>query len=209
MNSQPKRRAISRRGCFIPLLLMMALSVGACSLVALNIEDVLRFAYRSLDVSQPPQPADVLVALGGSGGTREARAVELYHEGYAPLVLVSGTAGHLNMERGLAVIEASDIPDEAVIINGRATNTYDEAQQVIEILISLDAESALIITDAHHTRRAMATYLHLLDGRPIELTFVAAIPDILNPDRWWEYEFWQEIAKEFLKLPYYWFVYGV
>ncbi len=207
MSTQPKRRAVSRRAVFI-LLLLLPLSVSACALAALNIEDVLRSAYRFLDVSEPPQAADVIVALGGSGGTREARAVELYHEGYAPLVLVSGSIGE-NMERGLVVIEASDLPEDAVIINRGATNTYDEAQQVIEILMSLDAQSALIVTDAHHTRRAMATYLHVLDGRPIELTFVAAIPDILDPDRWWEYEFWQEIAKEFIKLPYYWFVYGV
>jgi uncharacterized SAM-binding protein YcdF (DUF218 family) len=162
--------------------------------------------YKYLNLSQQPQIADVIVVLGGSDGHREAFAVDLYDQGFAPQILASGHAG--SMSSGLNIIAKSDVPKDALSINDQATSTYDEAQQVLEILIQMNAHSALIVTDRYHTHRALATYRHVFQGHNIELTIVSPEDGILA-ESWWQSKWSNQIALEFLKMPYYWAVYGI
>lgn len=161
--------------------------------------------YTYLDVSQTPQPANAIIVLGGSGGRREQLAVELFKQGYAPLVLISGHAG--SMEIGLNLIR-SVVPEAALIINDQATSTYDEAQQILILLSELDIQSALIVTDAFHTRRARATYLHVFGDHDIEIRMISPDPEIV-PSNWWISKYSDFVVTEYAKMLYYWVAYGV
>ncbi len=166
--------------------------------------------YTYLDVSQPPQSADVIVVLGGSTGWREEYAAQLYQEGYAPYIVISGYPDTVEFMRN--VILTSGIPEDHLIIDDQPPNTFVEAQQTLEILLDLDADSALIVTDEHHSRRAVATYHRVFGDAPIMLTFVSPEPlefGLFDPARWWESPFWNSISAEFIKLPFYWLVYRV
>src|SRR6516165_11587068 len=46
---------------------------------------------------RPPEKANAIVVLGGDGGERSRRAQALYHEGYAPIIVLTG------LENGSAV----------------------------------------------------------------------------------------------------------
>ena len=193
-----------RRGCFV-LILTVVTVIVIIGIFAYPLW--LPQIYKYLDVSEPPQKADVLVVLGGSYGRRETFAVELYKEGYAPRILVSGGDDE-SLQQGLSIIRESGIPENALLVNDQATSTYDEAQQVLDLLLQTDAKSALIVTDPFHTRRALATYKHVFQGHNITLTIVSPDENI-DPNSWWISGFKDEIMTELIKLPYYWLVYGV
>lgn len=164
------------------------------------------FIYRYLDVSQLPRQADVIVVLGGGNGSRERYAAELYHQGYAPLVLVSGHSS--TMSYGLEIIAASDVPLENVLINSQATTTYNEAEQVLAMLLELQAASALIVTNRSHTRRAIATYNRVFASQDILLTIVAP-DDGEYANSWLSSPHHRQVLLEYPKMFYYWLVYGV
>ncbi len=158
--------------------------------------------YAFLDVSQPPQPADFLVMLGG-GSERADKVVALYQEGYAPYVICSG--GHPTVDDDLNTLKKGGIPVGKIIINDHATSTWDEAQQVMRILQMKKARSALIVTSAWHTRRAQATYQKFNSGVPIPLIFVPSEP-APEANGWWKY-WWirNPILMEYIKLVDYFF----
>lgn len=166
----------------------------------------LPYLFLYLDVSQPPQKADFIVILGG-GNERAERAAELYQQGYTSQIIVSGGKSFTRDYYDL-MIEAS-VPHDAIIVNDGATSTWDEAEQVLAILREKDAQSALIITDSIHTRRARATYQSLNNDSSIQLTFVAAVTD-LSPDTWWKSRYaTRYVLSEYIKMVYYFLRYGV
>lgn len=163
-------------------------------------------AYTFLDVSQPPRQADIIVVLGGGGTDRPELGAYLYQEGYAPRVLVSGYAG--SMEYAVDIVAETGIPDSALLVNDTATSTYDEAQQVLAMLLDLDVSSVMIVTSPSHSRRALATYQHVFAGHNIELTIVSP-DDGIDASAWWKSERSRQITEEYIKMVYYFMAYGV
>jgi uncharacterized SAM-binding protein YcdF (DUF218 family) len=161
--------------------------------------------YSYLDVSRSPREADAIVVLGG-GRNRTEHAATLYAEGYAPQVIVSGNFSG-SPGNDIATVHER-VPRNAVLINDQATNTYDEAEQVLAILLEIDARSALIVTDRSHTRRARATYHHVFSGHEIELTMVSP-DDSIEASSWWKTKGVGRIAMEYPKMLYYLIAYGV
>lgn len=162
--------------------------------------------YIYLNVSQQPSPADVIVVLGGGDGPRERYAVQLYQQGFAPIILVSGYGD--SVPNSINLIRDGGVPERRLLINDKATSTYNEAQQVLNLLIEMDAHSALIVTDAIHTRRARATYLHVIAEHNIKITMVSPNPDI-EPSTWWNSKHSDFVITEYAKMLYYWVAYGV
>lgn len=162
--------------------------------------------YTYLNKSQPAKTADIIVVLGGSNGRREAFALTLYNQKYAPKILVSGHRE--TMKNGLNLIEKSNLPKEALLINDQATTTYDEAQQILNRLIEIHAKSVLIVTDQFHTRRASATYQKVFQEYDIKLTFVS-LETTIDSKNWWQTGLRPFIELEYLKILYYWFAYGI
>lgn len=132
--------------------------------------------------------------------------MQLYQQGFAPNILVSGYADTL--PHSMNLISESGVPESRLLINDKATSTYNEAQQVLKLLIEADAHSALIVTDAFHTRRARATYLHVFGDHDIEIRMISPDPGI-EPSTWWNSKYSDFVVTEYAKMLYYWVVYGV
>lgn len=182
------------------------LSVSAIVCIVVTASHWLPSLYTSLDVSDAPRPADVILILGGGGPYRPRTAVDLYRRDLAPRIIVSGNTD--GMKEAIGIVVGAGIPADAIIINDKATNTFDEAQQVLEILRELEATSALIVTDATHTRRARATYRHVFRDSEIRLTFVASESE-MDASNWWRSKESAQVPLEYLKMFYYWVAYGV
>ena len=60
----------------------------ACAMVVI----FLAFGGRYLVVNQTPVKSDVIIVLGGGSRDRVQRAVELFRQGYAPALIMSGGA---------------------------------------------------------------------------------------------------------------------
>ena len=191
-------------GGTISRLLFYSISFGV--LLILSHPLWLPIVILCLDVSKTPRIVNTIVVLGGGSGRRSTYASELYHKGYAQTIIVSGYVGY--MERDIRILQQQQIPNNNVIINDRATNTFNEAQQVIEILIHNNLQSALIVTDKFHSRRALATYRHIAHEQSIELTVVSP-DDNIDPSSWWKPVLKSSIVQEIIKIPYYWIAYGV
>lgn len=166
-----------RRSRWTPLPIALALVVLLLASNA-NVSDAL---MRSLEWQYlPPEPvpeADAIVLLGGATeralpprpgvdlneeGDRVLYAAELYLAGKAPVLLVSG--GHWDY---LPPSEAEDImkiliklgvPLEAIVLEPRSVNTYENALFSKEILNRLGSKRVLLVTSAVHMPRSMAIF---------------------------------------------------
>ena len=162
--------------------------------------------YIYLDQSEAPRSADAIVLLGGSDNHRALYASQLYQEGFAPKILISGQS--IKMDYVVNLVVESGIPQSSMLINDQATSTYDEAQQVLATLESEGVQSAIIVTNRYYTRHSRATYVHVFQGHDISLNFVS--PDAgIESAAWWQSRNNSIIAAEYLKIPYYLLRYGI
>lgn len=79
-----------------------------------------------LVVEDPPAQADVIVILGGDGPPRAAQAAKLWHEGMAPLVLVTGY-GDCDFIRDMLVrlgVDSAAVSTECLSLNTWENATF-------------------------------------------------------------------------------------
>ncbi len=148
------------------------------------------FSYtlaRSLEwqyLPQQPMPqADAIVVLGGgtesaqyprqmvevnSAGDRVLYAAQLYKEGKAPAILVSG--GNITWLYGRSMTPAQemadilhrlDVPDDAIWLQSNSRNTQEDAELSTALLKEKGAKRVLLVTSAIHMPRAVALFKHL------------------------------------------------
>lgn len=121
-------------------------------------------------VCHAPCEADIIFLPGGPGDEPCLKAAELYHAGYAPLILPSGKFAitkaayegpeatewahmkHLLMAKG--------VPPEAILKEDEATYTWQNAQfsRRVTDAMGLCIRTALLVCKAHHARRALTYY---------------------------------------------------
>ena len=98
------------------------------------LQDITEFIF----LQDKPKKADVIFIPGSNEGDLARRAAELYHEGYAPLIVPSGKyakwIGH-NLVKEYetesdyfeAILLHEGVPQEAVLKEREATYTYENA----------------------------------------------------------------------------------
>jgi uncharacterized SAM-binding protein YcdF (DUF218 family) len=122
-------------------------------------------------------PADVILVPGGSAPAQIQRAVALYRAGIAPWILPSG-GGNPRLDRWPSewayyrhFAVAAGVPADAILKEDRAANTLENARFSWEALRTrgIAVERAVLVTKAHHARRALLTYQAVF---PSPITFV-------------------------------------
>jgi vancomycin permeability regulator SanA len=146
------------------------LTVGLLCLVALVC---LAFAvtYWAIDRRSgldDSAPADVILVLGSavwpneqpspSLRARTERAIELYQQGYAPYLLLSGGLGRYppaeaEVMRRLAV--EAGIPQEALILDLEAHSTWESMEKARDIMEQEGWQTAIIVSDPFHIERSL------------------------------------------------------
>lgn len=113
-----------------------------------------------LIAAEPLEPADAIVVLAGQSSTRAERAVELYRAGLAPRLIVSDERIRTHglsatwAELYRAGVARLPVPESVVTILPLSTSTYDEAVWSREVLRQHGLRSAIVVTDAFHSRRS-------------------------------------------------------
>lgn len=127
--------------------------------------------YRAIDERSSrdeARAADVILVLGSavwpneqpspSLRARTQQAIELYHEGYASHLILSGGLGRFPPEeaevmRRLA-LEAG-IPDQALVLDKEARSTRESLLQAGEIMRARGWKTAVIVSDPFHLKRSL------------------------------------------------------
>lgn len=125
-------------------------------------------------------PAEAIVLLGGGtrpqlpprpmsemneAGDRLVHAAHLYHAGKAPRIIVTGGAIELygsvvpEAEAMRELLVALGVPDDAIVSEDRARNTYENALYVREILEEQGIDEVLLVTSALHMPRSVAIFV--------------------------------------------------
>ncbi len=119
-----------------------------------------------LFIEQLPETADIILVPGGSSPELMLRAIELWQEGWAPVILPSGgpnpRIGDFATEWAWFASMAGDagVPESAILREDRAANTFENArfsrQRILEQ--GMEVGKAILVTKAFHARRALMTY---------------------------------------------------
>lgn len=166
-----------------PRLAVLSLTIALILLLAGGNGFVATYLVRSLEwqnlPSNPLPTADAIVVLGGGvkpqipprpwvdvadAGDRVLYGAQLYREGKAPLVILSG--GRIEWKGGgpaesadMAKIAAAlGVPASAILQDPTSLNTYENAVNVRKILQARGLRRILLVTSAMHMPRSLLIF---------------------------------------------------
>ena len=160
------------------------------------------FPQQVLTVDSGPVKADAFVVLGGTVD-RPVRAAELFKEGEAHKILVSGFGNAVSNEHTL---ERDGVPKTDIILESKSRTTRENAEFSIALLRQMGAHKVIIVTSWYHSRRALACFEHYAPditfySRPSYFAYARA--------EWRPKGVSGFVRAEYLKLAGYWAHYGV
>lgn len=144
--------------------------------------------------------ADAIFVLAGTRLERPLEAVDLYREGWAPVIALSpGTAEPMEaMVRARGIHFPSDservrdamtqmgVPFSAIVIEGEAVdNTAEEAALLRGMAARHGWHSVIVVTSKYHTRRSGFAMRRALRGSGVDVILRATRYDPFDPDHWW------------------------
>ena len=176
---------------------------------------------RILAHEDPLQHADAIYVLGGSWVTRWLEAVDLYHEGYAPLILLSPDEPEIGddilTQRGVTLPRQADVarsvivdqlglpPTALEILGGHVDNTAQEADAIRAIVLARHWRRVIIITDRPSTRRAGFAFRREY-GVSLEIIVRCPRYDSFDAAHWWRRrQDLRAVLYEVPKIVSYWF----
>lgn len=171
------------------------------------------FAQVGCYVSSPsdePVKADLIVALGGDAGARIVKARELYVNGFAPRVLLTGIENgvdetrHADLNWRVAFLVEGGVPRDAILYEAQSRNTWDEAVNTHRLLEANGWHSVLVVSDPPHMRRLSWVWRKVFDGKGMTYRLIAASMPEWDAAHWWRQRTSAPfVLMELIKLGYY------
>lgn len=135
------------------------------------------------------EKADVIIALGGDHRcNREKLAAELYHQGWANNIVVNGLKyawGFHTGEVAKRYLISLGVPESNIWVTSDSFNTRTEAVALEKLMRERGWRSAIIVTSAFHSRRAMYTIEKTARGMTFYSAPVSTGAPEWAPHRWW------------------------
>jgi uncharacterized SAM-binding protein YcdF (DUF218 family) len=194
--------------------------VAFVTIAVLLIAWTLYYGGRFLQHEDPLQKADAIFVLAGARVERALEAVDLYKEGWAPVIVLSGgrveEAEVLLQQRGVAFPRESDllrdvmvrlgVPSSAIVQPPESVdNTGQEANVLRAMVQARHWRRVIVVTSKYHTRRARFAFRRGLEHTGAEPLVRATRYDPSDPARWWRSRADLRFAgSEWLKLIFYW-----
>lgn len=193
----PSAGAVLRKRWFL------GISIGAIVALLVAVLACCLFPQQVLTVDRGPVTADAIVVLGGGFQKRAERAAELFKQGEAPEILVSGRGDCAYNKR---LLEQEGLTSAAIVLEDKSRTTRENAEFSIPLLRQMGAHRVIIVTSWYHSRRALACFEHyapdiIFYSRPSYFAFSRA--------QWRDHGINGYIRLEYVKLLGYWVCYGV
>jgi uncharacterized SAM-binding protein YcdF (DUF218 family) len=162
----------------------------------------LYYGGRYLQHEDPLQKSDAIFVLAGTRAERPLEAIDLYKEGYAPIVILSpGIVEDAEVQlakRGVRfprqdelqrdALVQSGLPAAAVLsTGGYVDNTAQEANLLRAIGQTRGFRRVIIVTSKYHTRRSAFAFRRGLEGTGVQVVMRASRYDLSDPARWWRH----------------------
>ena len=188
-----------RSAASLRLLVLRTLKIFFVT-VAAGLLLFLPFAGRFFNAQDDLNRADLIVVLAGARIERWLEAVQLFHEGWAPrIVLSSGPVERIEAEleaRGVRYPREGDLARDAVIALGvppqavsvlpnGADNTAGEAAAVKKTFPPGTVRRILVVSSPFHLRRAGYAFRREFEGTGVEVLMRGSRYTESRPARWW------------------------
>jgi uncharacterized SAM-binding protein YcdF (DUF218 family) len=132
------------------------LALGMLTILLLVFTPAATWLEEALDVTQPPQPADYIVCLGGHD-ERLIWSAELFKQGFAPNIIVSNNGGAALAMRKR--IEDMGVPADRILVDSSSRTTGDHPAAIAALPnVDRTAQRFLLVTHLEHSRRAAACF---------------------------------------------------
>ncbi len=152
-----------------------------------------------LVVEDSLQKADAIFVLGGTLFERPLEAVDLYHEGWAPRMLLMrqiADQGEIELRRRavpyqseidvqIDVLTRLGVPRSAIEILAEQNSTKDEADALRAVVVANHWTRVIVVTSKQHTRRARLVMNRRLADTEGKVILRASRYDKTNVDAWW------------------------
>lgn len=206
-------RRARRMAMVLTIVALLVIWVGGNRLAAMALIRPLEWYYPSLNATPH---ADAIVVLGGGtqpaapprptaelneAGDRLVYALNLYHAGAAPHLLLSGgmvgvggPSVRPEAESMAALLEAMGAPSTALWLESNSRNTYENAVESKKLLDAKGIQRIILVTSAMHMPRAAAIFKKQgFDVIPAPTDYVVTAAD-------WNYYFSPDPAIQALNL---------
>jgi uncharacterized SAM-binding protein YcdF (DUF218 family) len=116
-----------------------------------------RFPQKLLTIESGKINADVMVVLGGGPTERPGHALELFTQGAANKILLTGSG---DCKQGANILEQGGVAHDTIILECDSHTTLENAKFSVPLLRKLGAKRVIIVTSWYHSRRALACFKH-------------------------------------------------
>ncbi|HEX8679628.1 MAG TPA: YdcF family protein [Chthoniobacterales bacterium] len=149
-----------------------------------------------LFIEDEPMPVDLCFVLGCPTPTNMDRAIEMYRKRFTPKILISGYGRELSELPECELFRRNalhhGIPASALIIEEKATNTYENfafSRPIIDAKLGWNKIARVaIVTKPFHMRRAIMTARAQWPRHLEFLALPSREPDDVPADSWWQTE---------------------
>lgn len=129
----------------------------------------------------------IIVVSGGDTMARTAAGIDLYKNGWSDTLILSGAAqdksGPSNAEAMSSQAVAAGVPESAIIIDGDAESTRQNAENTKAIVDSRHYKNIILVTSGYHQRRASLEF-----NKNAEAVSVRNYP--VTQERDWSWFWW-------------------
>ena len=153
------RRARPWRWVLLGVAIVVVVAVGYYAVTLFQVWSTGRSEYRGT--------ADAIVVMGAAQydgrpspqlAARLDHVVELWPQGMAPLVVVTGGKRpgdrFTEAQTSASYLEERGVPAEAVVLEDQGTNSYESLRSVAALLEARGLDDVVIVTDPYHALRS-------------------------------------------------------
>lgn len=181
---------------------------GISALIILGMVFLFILAGNFLTVDMKLEHADTIVVLSGNDPVRLKSTADLYLQGLSENIILTNTGnnfGDYNIPyttHQVDVLREYGVPEGALhLAKFVAKNTGQEATGIIEQMFEMSAKSAIIVTDAWHTRRVKIIFSDSFGNTGISLQYYGAAEEGFNPNFWWlSSKGWLDVVGEYFRI---------
>ena len=156
---------------------------------AITILAVLAGIGHYLDVSDPLDKVDAIVAISGDTGARVETAISLWKAGYAPVLIFSGASSDPQSASSAELMKrtalAAGVPASSIVVEGSSATTEENATNVAQIMRAQGLHTAILVTSPYHQRRAALLFSREFDAAGLAFRNHPADDPDWDPNVWW------------------------
>ncbi len=131
--------------------------------------------------------SDAIICLEGDGQERTKRALEIFKQGFAPVIIVSG--GYDNPPFSIIASKMADyllgqgVKKSEIIVEQISQNTRGQALEVMKMAKEKKWEKLILVASIFHQPRAYLTFLKAMDELGLKILIINASVENQHPSQ--------------------------